>query len=217
MNVLDSPFMRRSKSPEDLTEFSEQSISRGVSEESIPEVRGRPTRLSDGQLYTRRDQLVQIFEGTWPEIYRELLRCKKADALISIFTPVADPKSWIEDALMVFCRSSSEPASGTTLSKLRAELRALAEPRYSVEESKRQAEDKLRQVNSALDKAHGSSRRIVKRERKKRRKAAWKAAQQLLALSDKEKDLQKRLPKIESSFARHEVFRFIKSKRYTLT
>src|SRR5229473_2586449 len=70
--------------------------------------RGRRSGLSDPQLHNQRDQFVQIFEGTWFDIYRELQRCRKADDLIRIFTPVADPKTWFHGPLSIFCRSSSE-------------------------------------------------------------------------------------------------------------
>lgn len=179
--------------------------------------RGRPSELSDPQLHNRRDQLVQIFESTWGEIGWELLRCKKADDLIRIFAPVAAPGSWIRDAMMVFCHPSSEPGSGASPRKLRAERQALAEPIRAADESNRRAEGQLQQVNWALTQAHGRSRRIVKRARKKRRKEAWKAAQQYRSLYNSESRLKTRLRDLESNFARQEILRFLKSKRYALT
>src|SRR5258708_1588279 len=119
------------------------------SDEIVALRRGRRSGLSDAQLHTQRDQLVQIFEGTWSDIYRELQRCKKVDDLIRIFIPLADPKTWFHGPLSIFCRSSSESASGATLRRVRAELRALAEPLYHADESKRRAEEQLHQANSA--------------------------------------------------------------------
>jgi hypothetical protein len=178
--------------------------------------RGRPTGLSDPQLHNRRDQLVQILEGTWSEIGWELQRCKKADNLISIFASVAAPGSWFHDVMSIFCRSSREPASAATLRKVRGEWRALAEPIRDADESNRLAEEQLQQVIWALTQAHGSSRRIVKRARKKRRKAAWKAVQQYRTLYAMDRRLEERLKELESSFARQEIVYFLKSKRYTL-
>jgi hypothetical protein len=199
--------MRRPKSRGDLTSFQEGRASRP---------RGRHSELSDPQLHHRRDQLVQIFEGSWSEIGWELQRCKKADALIHIFTPVAVPGTWFREAMMLFCHPSSEPSSGATLTKIRAERRALVEPMRAADESNRRATEQLRQVDWALTQAHGSSRRLVKRARKKRRKEAWKAAQQYRTLRDTDRRLEKRLKDLEPSFARRELIRFLKSKRYSL-
>jgi len=207
ISVIGCAFMRRSKSQEGLTAFQEARDSRP---------RGRPSELSDLQLHNRRDQLVQIFEGMWGEIGWELQRCKKADDLIRTFAPVAAPGSWICGVMMVFCHPS-EPGSGAFPRKLRAELQALAAPIRFADESHRRAEEQLLQVNLALTQAHGRSRRIVKRVRKKRRKEAWKAAQQYRSLSNSETRLKTRLGDLESNFARQEILRFLKSKRYALT
>jgi hypothetical protein len=208
ISVIGFVFMRRSKSQEGLTAFQEARAFRP---------RGRPSELGDAQLHNRRDQLVQIFEGTWGEIGWELRRCKKADDLIRIFAPIAAPGSWICGVMMVFCHPSSEPGSSATLRKLRAELQALAEPTRVADESHRRAKEQLLKVNWALTQAHGRSRRIVMQVRKKRRKEVWKAAQQYRNLSNNESRLKTRLGDSESSFARQEILRFLKSKRYALT
>lgn len=206
--MLDSPFMRRSKSQGDLTGFSSQGVSRP---------RGRPTELSDAQLNNRRDQLVEIFEGYWAEIGWELQRCKKAEDLVRIFTPIADPRSWVGEVVILFCRPCSEAASGSTLRKLRGERRALGEPIYAGDAAKRFAEEQLLQVNSALAQVRGTNRRILKRARKARRKEYWKAAKRYSDLSKKERELDLRLKGVGAGFARLELFRFLKSKRYVLT
>lgn len=179
--------------------------------------RGRRSGLSDDQLNARRDQFVEIFENVWAEIWWDLQRCRRADDLVRIFTPIADPKTWSQEPLSIFLRSSSEAASAFTLSRIRVGLRATVEALYAAIDAKRLADENLRKVNWALDQARGSSRRMVKRARKKRRKEAAKAQQQHLAVLTKEKELRLRLSDLEASFARNELFRFLKSKRYGLT
>ncbi|SRR6266849_1522301 len=76
------PIMWSSEFARDLTD----------SDDIVAPRRGRPTGLTDDQLHDRRHQFVQIFEGAWFDIYRELQRCKKPDDLIRIFTPVPTPK-----------------------------------------------------------------------------------------------------------------------------
>jgi hypothetical protein len=182
--------------------------------ESNQRRRGPRTNLSNPQLENRRDQLVQLFEGDWGRLGRELQECKKPDDLIPVFSPLLH--SYAEEVFSVFCRPSDETATGATLRKIRRELRTLAEPRYAVEDSKRKAGQQLQKINWALTKAENSSRRIVQQERKKAGKEAWKAEQQSRTLVAKEKDLTERLRKLEASFARQEIFRFVKSERYEL-
>jgi hypothetical protein len=185
--------------------------------ENIAPPRGRRSELSDAQLQSQRSQLLQIFEGTWSDIYRELQRCKKPDDLIRVFTPITDPKIWFHGPISIFCRSSSESASGATLRRVRAELRSVVQRLYMAELSKRLAEEKLHQADWALAQARGSNRRRVKRGRKKKRKEAWKAEVPYRPLANKEKHLRERLLELEASFVRQELHRFLKSKRYELT
>jgi hypothetical protein len=199
--------MRRSKSTGHLTEVSTNGGKR----------RGPRTEISDAQLQNRRSQFVQIFEGCWGEIGWELPRCKKADDLASILRPLAESRSWIAEVVEIFCRPSSEPFSAPTLRKVRSERRRLAEPLPVAEESLRISKDRLHKLDGAFTQARGRSRRIVKRARKQRRKELWKISVEHQKLADSEKRLKARLRSLQGSFARQELFRFIKSKRYELT
>jgi hypothetical protein len=178
--------------------------------------RGRPTPISDAQLHNRRDQFVQILEGCWGEIGWQLPRCKKADDLALILRPLAESRSWIAEVVEIFCRSSSETLSAPILRRLRSELRRLVEPLVASEESLRFVKDRLHKLDAALTQAHGRSRRIVKRARKQGRKEISKILVEHQKLADSEKCLKARLKSLEGSFARQELFRFIKSKRYEL-
>ena len=180
-----------------------------------PKQRGRPTPISDAQLHNRRDQFVQILEGSWGEIGWQLPRCKKADDLALILRPLAESRSWIAEVVEIFCRSSSE-AFSPILRRVRSELRKLVEPLGASEESLRLMKDKLHKLDATLTQAHGRSRRIVKRARKQARKKISKIFVEHQKRGDSEKRLKARLKSLEGSFARLELFRFIKSKRYEL-
>src|SRR5436309_2429007 len=122
--------MWRRKFGEDLTVFLNEPI-------SGPKRRGPQPELSDPQLQTRREQLVQAFEAAWGEIGGELRKCKKAADLIRIFGPFAE--SFIRDFVGMVCRASSDPVSAAHLRRVRAEARALVEPSRNADESRRQA------------------------------------------------------------------------------
>jgi len=187
--------MWRRKFNEDLTAFLNQPI-------SGPKRRGPQPELSDPQLHTRREQLVQAFEGAWGEIGGGLRKCKKAADLIRIFSPLAE--SFIRDFIGMVCRASSEPVSAANLRKVRAETRALVEPFRNADESRRQALERLQRADWAVEQAPKTKLRMLKRERKKRRKEAWKTSLENRTLSDAVRRLEARLRNLEAPFARQE-------------
>jgi hypothetical protein len=176
--------------------------------------RGRRTPLSDAQLHNRRDQFVQIFEAEWGELGWELPRCKKGDDLALILRPLAESPSWIAQVVELFCRSSSEPFSTRALRQVRSELRKLVEPLQLADETLRGAKDRLHGLERAFPQARGRALRTFKRVRKQRRKELWKKLVEHREFADSEKRLKARLVSLEGSFARQELMRFVRSKRY---
>ena len=184
-------------------------------EKPAPRPRARPKELSDPQLHNRRDQLVQTFESAWGQIGFELRKCKNADDLIRIFLPLAE--GYMQNTISVFCQPSTEKASAASVRMVRAKLRSLAAPLWRVDEMRRDALGRLQGANAALSQAPKNVHRLVKGERKKCRKEVWKAAQEYRTLSDSRRGLEVQLPALEASFARQELIRFLRSKRYALT
>jgi hypothetical protein len=176
--------------------------------------RGPRTELSDAQLHNRRDQLVQLFEADWPRIGRALQQCKEPDHLIAVFSPLKE--SYAAEILSVFCHTSKEAATGADVRKTRRDLRALVEPSYEADKSKHRASQQLEEINRALRDARRARRRIVQREQEKARKEVLEVEQQSRSLTDRETDLRERRRNLEASFARREILRFVKSKRYEL-
>lgn len=202
----------------DLTDFSFflEGPQRGPGADQPPAARrGRRTLLEHGQLHNRRDQLVQIFEGAWGEIGWELQRYKKPEDLIRIFSPLSN--SFAQEIISVFCRPSTEAPSPNRLRKVRAELRSLIKPLYDTEKARREAQENLQRVEWAFGQATKQTRRLVKRQRKKRRKEFAKAALAYRNVYQRERHLEMQVRCLEASFARLELSRFLKSKRYTLT
>jgi len=81
----------------------------------------------------------------------------------------------------------------------------------------RLAEDRLHKLDGVFTQTRGRSRRIVKQARKLRRKEYWKTSVEHRKLADSEKRLKARLKSLEGSFARQELMRFIRSRRYEVT
>jgi hypothetical protein len=122
----------------------------------------------------------------------------------------------MESIISVYCRPSTEPASAAIRREVLTELFSLAQPLYEADESRRQAQENLHRAAWALVQTPKSKYRIVKRERKRQRKALWKTSEQVRTLSDRRHLLEIRLQGVGASFARQELFRFLKSKRYEL-
>lgn len=177
--------------------------------------RGPRTALSDAQLHNRRDQLAQAFEAAWAEIGWELQTSKGPEELVKIFAPLLS--TYAGDNISVFCRPSTEPTDSATLRKVRAKQRSLVGPSYSAVEVKRRVHEQLQRVNWALGEKSKTQRRIVKQEQKKLRKEASSVEQESRSLSDTCRNVEMQLAALEASFARQELFRFLKSGRYELT
>jgi hypothetical protein len=91
------------------------------------------------------------------------------------------------------------------------------EPSRRADELNRQAVEQLQRADWALMQLPREKVLLLKRERKKRRKEAWKTLQRDRDLKDAIRDLEAQLKTLEAAFARHELFRFLKSRRYELT
>ena len=204
-----------------LSEFSDVSLYGNANQEieldtvfaeTTKPRRGPRMNLSNPQLHTRRDQLLQLFEGDWARLGLELRRCKQASDLIRIFSPLLH--TYASEVISIYCRPSDEVASGHSLKKIRQELRTLVQPSSDLEESRRNVHSQLEEIARA--EATKKKRHIVLREQRKQRKQAWKTEQKWRELSSREYNLKSQLQKKEASFARQEIFRFLTSGRYEL-
>ena len=176
--------------------------------------RGPRTELSDPQLWSRRDQLIQYFGGAWGRIGWTLPRCKKPEDFIPILTPLAE--GYIRDFIAVFCRPAQKTVSGTELRKLRRELRRVTKQWLDLYETKRHSVERLQSADQAFAGAK-DNRRLLKRARKKYRKETARVVAPWRALSARRESLEQQLRDSEASFARKELLRFLKSKRYEIT
>ena len=173
--------------------------------------RGIPSAFSDEQLWNRRDQLVQTFEALWGRVGRDLPRIKQSEEIAVILRPLQ--QSYISDVISVYCRASSQQPSAKKLRKLRSELRTAIEPWLDSEKAKMQALDHLHVADAAI--ANRKSR-TLRRARKARRKEAARAMGRYRILDERQRQLERQIGDLEPSFARQELFRFVKSKRYEI-
>jgi hypothetical protein len=212
IDVSESRFMWRTKTTEGLDILPEYLPTVGLEEQSPPSKRrGIPSSFTDAQLWNRRDQLVQAFEAFWWRLGRELPRTKRPEDVLQIFEPLQ--QGYISETISVYCRPSSQPPSAKKLRKFRNELRKMTEVWLDAERTKTQALEQLQLAETAFGK---SNRRRIRRARKARRKEAASAMVQYRSLDKVRNKLEKQIRDLEPSFARHELFRFLKSKRYEI-
>jgi hypothetical protein len=197
----------------DLDIFSEfPNPTAALDEQSrAPRRRGTPSAFTDEQLWNRRDQLVQTFETAWGRLGRDIPRVKRPDDIAKIFEPLQ--QAYISDILSVYCRPSSQAPSAKRLRKLRVELRKQTEPWLNADKAKWQALERLQIVDMAIANRKGW---LVQRARKTRRKEASRAMGGYLSLNEIRTQLEAQIRELEPSFARYELFRFVRSKRYEI-
>jgi hypothetical protein len=173
--------------------------------------RGVESAFTDAQLWNRRDQLVQALEGYWGRVGRELPRAKRAEDIVEIFRPLLEV--YVSNIISVYCRPSAQPASGKRLRKLRIELKSVTTPWLNAERAKLQALEQLQVADAAI--ARGKTR-LLKRALKARRKEASQTMNRYRILDERRRQLEMQIHDIEPNFARQELFRFVKSKRYEI-
>lgn len=170
-----------------MTEIPEDMPDLVFSPEHPPKRPGPVSELSDPQLHNRREQLVQVFEGYWGEIGRELQDCARPKDLIQILAPLEE--TYVGSLVAVFRRASSESGSTAEVHKIRKMFRKIVSSRYAAEQTYRKDVDDLQRVSSVLQQAVKSSHRIAKAEQKKRRKEIAKSAYPYQQLSKTEHNL----------------------------
>ena len=173
--------------------------------------RGMRSAFTDEQLWNRRDQLVQTYEGSWGRVGRELVRLQRPEDVPAIFKPLQ--QCFISDIISVYCRPSCQPSSAKKLRKFRSKLSKVTKPWLDAEIVKRQALEQLQIADVAIARGNG---RLLKRARKARRKEASRAMGKYRILDESRRQLELQIRELEPSFARHELFRFVKSKRYEI-
>ena len=213
IGVRRTVLMWRTKTREGLDMLSEFPYPRADAEEQSRPLRrrGMPSAFTDEQLWNRRDQLIQTFEASWGRVGRELPRVKRAEDIAAIFRPLQ--QGYISDIISVYCRPSSQPASQKRLREIRCELRKQTKPWLDAEKTKSQALEQLQIADAAIVKGN---RRPLDRARKARRKEAARAMGEYRTLDGSRRKLESQIREFEPSLARHELFRFVKSKRYEI-
>lgn len=101
--------------------------------------------------------------------------------------------------------------------KLRAEHRSLSESFNLAHEAKLRLQEQLLRMGLALVGESKARRGRLKQEQKKIRKEAWRVEQECRTLYARLQSVKTQLQASESSFAREELFLFLKSGRYELT
>lgn len=177
--------------------------------------RGPHVELTDAQLHTFRDQLTQAFEGFWGELGWELETCKKPADIADIFRPLA--RTYVAGLVDVFVRPSDDKPDVARMRKARAERRSLVQRQYKLEIARREAQRRFQEVEAAFSQATKRERRLVRKEQKQSRRKYGRVELEYRALVRKDRELDRELKGLEASFARQELFRFVRSKRYELT
>jgi len=177
--------------------------------------RGPHTALTDNQILGRREQFVGVFEGLWGEMGWELQRCKKEADLLRALRPLNEVPS-VEQLVSVFFRECPGRASAANVRKVRSKLRKVQLEYRDADAGQRRDLEQLQRIDALLSHSPNNSLRIIKRAQKNQRKEASASKLKWLVLSRVQKDLTGQLRGLEAGFARQEILRFCKSKRYEL-
>lgn len=180
---------------------------------------GRRSSIDDGTLLGRRDQLVFLFETTWEHVGERLPWIKKPIELLEVL------QVWKKDnrenqyyVAQLLLRPSSAIAGPGDLTRLRRDLEE-ANIAYrkalDVQDAGRKALDTAKFAFS--DKLADTDKAKVQDQISRRTEKFTQADAQLCIALDRQNKAQEELNAAESSFARAEFVRFVRSNRYRLT
>lgn len=183
--------------------------------EKVGKRRGRRTMLTGPEILARRETFVGVFEELWGEIAWELQRCKKESDLIRALSPLREIP-FIQEVIAVFFQESKRRLPATIVRGVRIRLHRVQHDCADSQISKEHAIAQLKDADEVLRQSPRRKYRVIKRERKKRRKEASLRTREWRELSGLKTELETKLRGLEAGFARQEILKFLRSKRYEL-
>lgn len=178
--------------------------------------RGRPSLISDPNIHNRRDHLVQIFEAHWGAIGWPLRKVETPDELIPILSVCFGGIS--EDVITAFNMLSKTCGwSSADLRAIRRFYNSLTKPILTIQESLRDAEERLNRARAALTYATAEQRPLVETGLAQCEEQERQKREEQRLLYESEKIIRDKLRFGGARFARQELFQFLTSNRYELT
>jgi hypothetical protein len=176
---------------------------------------GRPKGIDDGYLRDTRDHLVWLLESTWGEVGWTLQTIKTAaDVRRALQSWEQQHSKYVVEALQ---RPSESAATAKTLNSVRRRLADLNRSARGAYEFQQQRQESLARAERALaQQVSQDEKELIAAEREKRLQAFRSAEAEYLAVNNQRDSLEQQLRDGEAHFARTELVRFRKSRRYTL-
>jgi hypothetical protein len=178
---------------------------------------GRRQAIDNGCLWGDRDALVWLLETNWADVGWNLRSIKSAAdvrAAFQVCEQYQNNRYYVLDTLL---RASEAPATPKKLNALRrriGELSGALRDAYDVQEKCRES---LARADRALaGQWSETEKEIIQTKRNERAAALADADGKYQSLQNKRKQLEDTLRDSEAYFARAEVVRFCKSRRYSL-
>jgi hypothetical protein len=150
----------------------------------------------------------------WSEIGWGLQTCKKPDGLIRVFKPLT--QTFAENLISVFCRRKGRFEFDATLGENRKKWRSRVEQSRNAEALMQRSHEQLQRLDAALAQASRRQRESISPEREKWSREADRTAQEARRAREAEREQWARLQHLEATFAREELFQFLKSGRYSI-
>lgn len=177
---------------------------------------GRNLGIEDGRLFDVREHLVWLIETTWDQAGCKLPTINGPDEIPTVLQIWKDRSS--EHVTSALLRSSSGPANSARLRAQRRDIGKLNEKvRCALEEVEKRVESFERFLRIDAPRLSEGEQIVVDDEIRKRVAEAIHAVNEYFALQDQQKALENLVKDGEAHFARAELVRFCRSKRYRLS
>lgn len=195
---------------------------------ALTEKRGRRERLTDAQLRSTRDYLVRLLESTWGDVgwgLHEIMNGQSTDAARAL-------EAWAgaehpHHVFRVLLRETESPATALDLDRMKRQLETLGHCVRETSEARLQCKHKLQEADDILakisekikarrERVSEEEREQIERVRNRRCRDFVRADAEYETLNRQRLDLEQKLPDGQAYFARAEMVKFCRSRRYTL-
>jgi hypothetical protein len=174
-----------------------------------------PIYIDDVSLEGLRDRLLWLVKGTWPEVGLMFIQAKKPDDLYYPFIWGDQRTSLPVVAALLRTSERSCKTSADDLYKKRKEISRIDDAIKEAYEVEKECKEGLEKVVAALAaELTADQQELLAEKREERSRALSDAIAQRKILDSRRREADAMLKDCESHFARNEVIKFCKSRRY---
>ena len=184
-------------------------------EPAVGKSMGRTTPLTDAQLTSRRDQLVQLLENAWGQIGWPLRQARTPQDIQKALAGVEF--IGFPHLLAPFARTSEAKPDAAKIRALRQQIGKRNKAIYKVFDKQQRTAEALRHAEMAVSQCSKANLKILRRELERRKRQVKRTNERYSTLNQGANALRAEVESIEAAYAQSQLLSLVKTKRYSYT